>query len=145
MDTPVVLVVDDDEDIRSIVRDTLETEGYTVEAAANGIEALERLKTPPRPALILLDLAMPLMDGMTLLAELERRKQLAGIQVVVMTAASASVETSTLPYPLLRKPFAPRGAGSQGSRNIDDLAAAAPPLLAGHWGSAATAPMLHCA
>jgi CheY-like chemotaxis protein len=55
---------------------------------------------------LLLDLMMPLMDGMTLLVELERRKELVDIQVVVMTATSASVETSTLPYPLLRKPFA---------------------------------------
>ena len=100
------MIVDDSEDVRGTTRTILEEEGYLVDVASNGIEALKRIPVLPRPAVLLLDLMMPVMDGMTLLAELERRKELVGIQVVVMTAASASVETSTLPYPLLRKPFA---------------------------------------
>jgi two-component system, chemotaxis family, chemotaxis protein CheY len=57
-----ILVVDDDESIRQIVRLCLSDEGYEVFEASNGEEALEALSTF-RPSLILLDLRMPVMDG----------------------------------------------------------------------------------
>jgi len=58
----VILVVDDEPDIRTFVRLALEDEGYQVVTAANGREALEALRTI-EPGLILLDLRMPGMDG----------------------------------------------------------------------------------
>ena len=59
-----LLVVDDDMDIRDALQDALELEGYAVQLAADGLEALERLRSSePRPQLILLDLMMPRMDG----------------------------------------------------------------------------------
>jgi CheY-like chemotaxis protein len=102
---PVVLVVDDDEAIREATRVLLEEEGYVVEEARDGAEAMERLAAEPAPALILLDLMMPVMNGSALLEALESRADLAQIPVVIMTAAEARAETSSLRYPLLRKPF----------------------------------------
>jgi CheY-like chemotaxis protein len=103
---PLILVVDDDPDTLEVARLVLEDEGYQIEVAANGLAALERLRSPERPpVLLLLDLMMPGVDGVTVLRELERSAELPRIPVVIMTAATATAETSALPYPLLRKPF----------------------------------------
>ena len=59
----------------------------------------------PRPALLLLDLKMPEIDGSSVLREIERSLDLPPIAIVVMTASDPNAETSSLPYPLLRKPF----------------------------------------
>src|SRR3954463_12399624 len=58
----VVLVVDDDPEIRDVVRWLLEDEGWTVETASDGRDALERA-TRARPALIVLDMGLPIMTG----------------------------------------------------------------------------------
>src|SRR5436190_20649462 len=58
----IILVVDDDDDVRDVLRDVLEDEGYKVCTAANGRDALDRLKALV-PCLIVLDLMMPIMDG----------------------------------------------------------------------------------
>jgi CheY-like chemotaxis protein len=80
-----VLVVDDDPEIRQLLRRMLEPAGYTVEEAANGRMALERLAASP-PGVILLDLMMPEMDGFELVAELRRHETWRAIPVVVITA-----------------------------------------------------------
>jgi CheY-like chemotaxis protein len=66
-----ILLVDDDDAILTSLRDLLESEGYAVETARNGREALDRLAHAPAepPKLILLDLKMPVMDGWQFLAE----------------------------------------------------------------------------
>ena len=102
---PLVLVVDDDRDIRASIHEVLSGEGYTVEEACNGRDALLRLERPPLPALILLDLMMPVMDGRSLLAELGERPDLAGVPVIVATASGIDVASSSLEVPLLRKPL----------------------------------------
>ncbi len=80
-----VLVVEDDDATRDIVRRTLEEVGCTVTEAENGLVGLERVATD-RPSLILLDLMMPELDGFGFLDELHRRPDDADIPVVVMTA-----------------------------------------------------------
>ena len=65
-----VLVVDDDADLRRRLRGLLEKDGWAVDEAADGREALDRLAA--RPSLVLLDLLMPGMDGFEFLAELRR-------------------------------------------------------------------------
>src|ERR1700750_3293137 len=60
--TTIVLVVDDDPEIRDVVRWLLEDEGWTVETASNGRDALERA-TRARPALIVLDMGLPILSG----------------------------------------------------------------------------------
>jgi CheY-like chemotaxis protein len=86
-----VLVVDDDRDIREALQEALEVEGYRVATARNGEEALA-VARGVRPGLILLDLFMPVMDGL----EFRRRQvadpELAGIPVVVVSAASGLEE-----------------------------------------------------
>ncbi len=68
----VILVVDDDPDILQTLALCLSTEGYRVVMASNGQEALQTL-TRERPACILLDLMMPVMDGWQFVAELEAK------------------------------------------------------------------------
>jgi CheY-like chemotaxis protein len=82
-----ILVVDDDADIRSTIADILGDAGYEVQAAANGRAALDLLKSSCVPALILLDLMMPELDGWGFMAALERElPQLAGVPVVIFSA-----------------------------------------------------------
>jgi CheY-like chemotaxis protein len=83
---PTVLVVDDDEDIRTTIRDVLEDQGFAVTCAANGREALDMLlRDEPKPALILLDLTMPEMDGWTFRQEQQKVPRLAQIPVVLFS------------------------------------------------------------
>ena len=82
-----VLVVDDDDDIRSAVQEVLEEEGYPTVGACNGREALEMLRTTKAlPALILLDLMMPEMDGWELLVRMDEIPNLHHIPVALMSA-----------------------------------------------------------
>jgi PAS domain S-box-containing protein len=80
-----VLIVDDDPDERRRLRDLLEKEGLGAEEASDGRDALARLDEH-LPALILLDLLMPGMDGFAFLAELQRRQDGRSVPVVVLTA-----------------------------------------------------------
>ena len=69
---PVILVVEDDDDIRELVAFSLEDEGYRVEQAADGIRGLE-LADELQPDLIILDLMLPGRDGLSVCRELHRR------------------------------------------------------------------------
>ncbi|MFT3766396.1 MAG: response regulator [Minicystis sp.] len=85
--TDGVLVVEDDTDVREILVEILEEHGYHATPAANGLEALQRLRDEGmRPRLILLDLMMPIMDGRTFRREQRRDPALADIPVVVLSA-----------------------------------------------------------
>jgi len=80
-----VLVVEDDAETRELLRRMLEKDGCTVTEAENGRVALERI-TDTQPALILLDLMMPEMDGFQFVTELRKHKVWRSIPVVVITA-----------------------------------------------------------
>ena len=80
-----VLLVEDDEATRAMMRQMLERDNWLVSEAANGVEALQRVEEN-RPAVILLDLMMPEMDGFELAAELHRHPQWKSIPIVVLTA-----------------------------------------------------------
>ena len=79
-----ILVVDDDPSIRSTIADILGLEGYVVETAANGLEALNSV-AEHLPSIVVLDMRMPIMDGWTFARELQAR----GIRlpIIVITAA----------------------------------------------------------
>jgi CheY-like chemotaxis protein len=79
------MVIDDDEDIRAVLKTIIEYEGYSVVTATEGSEALRRLRTEPSPGLILLDLRMPGMDGRTFRELQQAESKLAAIPVVVLT------------------------------------------------------------
>jgi CheY-like chemotaxis protein len=78
------LVVDDDDDLRRRLRGLLEKDGWAVDEAADGREALDRLGG--QPSLVLLDLLMPVMDGFEFLAEFRQRDGFETVPVVVLTA-----------------------------------------------------------
>jgi signal transduction histidine kinase/CheY-like chemotaxis protein len=82
----VVLVVDDSEDVRAVVRSTVEKAGLKTVEAENGQAALDWLKTNPAPALVLLDLMMPVMDGFMFLDHVKHVPALAQVPIVVLTA-----------------------------------------------------------
>lgn len=87
-----ILVVEDDALSREAMIDVLEAEGYRVESVVNGQEALDYLHGGRRPCVILLDLAMPVMDGATFRQQQLQEPELAGIPVVVMTGVDESAQ-----------------------------------------------------
>jgi CheY-like chemotaxis protein len=89
-----VLVVDDDQDIRESVTDVLMDEGYIVDQAANGAEALAKLVDEKHsPCLVFLDMMMPVMSGGQLLAKLAQGDRLKDLPVVVVSANPNLAET----------------------------------------------------
>jgi signal transduction histidine kinase/CheY-like chemotaxis protein len=87
VDPDGILVVDDEADIRTAIAQVLEDRGYRVQTAANGKEALDQLRAGTiHPALILLDVMMPVMDGIAFRAEQEKDGALSDIPVVVFSA-----------------------------------------------------------
>ena len=90
---PLILLVEDDADIREALAEMLETEGYQVIGAANGRAALRRLTDGLRPALIILDVMMPVMDGWDFRLQQSRDPALRDIPVAVMSASSLNAET----------------------------------------------------
>ena len=89
-DTPV-LIVEDDPDIREMMRRALEQDGWVVSEAENGKVALQRL-AEKQPNLILLDLMMPEMDGFELVGALRKNQAWSAIPVVVVTAKDLTVQ-----------------------------------------------------
>ena len=90
-DSPTVLVVEDDLATREMLRASLERESFTVVEAGNGHEALAQLATV-RPALILLDLMMPEMDGFQFTKEVRAHTEWRDIPILVMTAKDIDKE-----------------------------------------------------
>jgi CheY-like chemotaxis protein len=105
---PSVLVVEDDEDTRSIMTQLLEYHGWITHAAADGAEGLKALKAH-RPSLILLDLAMPRMDGVEFRAAQMRLadRRLAAVPVVVVSAVhnAEDYQSSLNAAEVVTKPF----------------------------------------
>ena len=87
----VALVVDDSMLIRHTVCRFLEDQGFTVESATDGVEALEMLARV-KPSLIVTDLQMPKMSGGELIAALQSRPQTAAIPVVILAARKSGPE-----------------------------------------------------
>jgi adenylate cyclase len=86
-----VLVVDDEEQNRSLLRDPLEAHGYEVAEAENGLQALEQVAARP-PDVILLDLMMPRMDGFEVCRRLKKELKTAHIPILMVTALSERQE-----------------------------------------------------
>ena len=100
-----VLVVDDDAGSLAAMADILSLEGYEVLTMSNGREALDHLQAESEPpALIILDLFMPVMDGWQFLAEMKADPRLSqlDIPVIVVTAFNAKVAEASA---VIRKPI----------------------------------------
>ena len=105
---PVVLIVDDDAPLRRALGRILRQHGYVTMTAANGQEALDYLRRGERPAVIVLDLAMPLLDGWAFLNERIRDADFRLIPVIVMSGQhDAARRVSALNATLLVKPISP--------------------------------------
>jgi CheY-like chemotaxis protein len=100
-----ILVVEDDRDLREILGEALELEGYDVVSVEHGEAALRHLETGARPCVILLDLMMPVMDGWTFRRQILSNESLARIPVVVMTAAGSGRASTIQSDALLHKPL----------------------------------------
>lgn len=84
MSSPLVLVVEDDPSVRGLLETLLSTEGYRVGTASDGVAGLVQVSAR-RPALVLLDVMMPDLDGLRVLDEMAADPALADIPVLVVT------------------------------------------------------------
>jgi DNA-binding response OmpR family regulator len=107
---PLVLVADDDEDILLLVATRLRRDGFAVVQARDGAEALAAARER-RPAVAVLDVGMPVLDGLGALAEIRADPALAGLRVLLLTAKAqerdvrAGIEAGADGY--VKKPFSP--------------------------------------
>jgi CheY-like chemotaxis protein len=109
MSSGAILIVDDDNDVRAALCELLEAEGFAVEGVADGRVALARLRAAKvHPAVILLDLMMPGMDGWDFRTEQMRDPKLAAVPVVIVSASGfsrESIETQFRPAAYVEKPI----------------------------------------
>ena len=110
MSTPVILVADDDEDILLLVTTRLRRDGHEVVSASRGDDALA-LARELKPALAVLDVGMPGLDGLEVLGEIRADEALAGTRVLLLTAKAQEsdvrrgFEVGADAY--VKKPFSP--------------------------------------
>src|SRR5687768_16984683 len=96
-----VLVVDDEEDVREGLRELLEEEGFAVEVAADGKEAMAELARF-RPCVVILDLLMPHMDGNEVYQAMQSDPALTDIPVIISTSDATRAPSGVL---LMKKPI----------------------------------------
>jgi two-component system response regulator RegX3 len=87
-DPPLVLVVDDEQSYRDALSVALQREGFLVEVAADGVEALERFDVL-RPALVLLDVMLPRVSGVDVCREIRTRSR---VPIIMVTARNAEID-----------------------------------------------------
>lgn len=94
-DGQYILIVEDDADLRSVEAEVLGADGFDVRTASDGIEALEAIATAGTPALILLDLRMPRLNGWDLAARLRANERLRRVPIIVVAAHLAIAEEAS--------------------------------------------------
>lgn len=107
--TPI-LIVEDDPLVRTALAEFLEDEGHETVGVGHGLEALDYLETRehrglPLPGLILLDVRMPVMDGVEFLEHKESRPALRSIPVIVLKAGDDEVPVSPAIVAVIHKPI----------------------------------------
>ncbi|MED6335541.1 MAG: response regulator [Planctomycetota bacterium] len=100
-----ILVVDDEQHVAAGIAALLEGRGYTCECCHDGREVLERLARDPLPDLVLLDYAMPELDGEQVLERLRGEPRTARLPVLMATASSIRLDRLQSVSGFLRKPF----------------------------------------
>lgn len=93
MGKQTILIVDDEPDFVTMLKQDLQSEGYLVEVAYNGVEAIEKVKKSP-PDAIVLDIMMPEKDGFEVCSELKNDDRYADIPIILLTAVSDHVSSS---------------------------------------------------
>lgn len=84
-----VLIVEDEEDLREMMREALQMSGYAVITANDGSDALRKIDEIGRPCVILLDLLMPGMNGWEFFEKVRERPELLSVPVIVHSSASS--------------------------------------------------------
>ncbi len=90
-DKKLVLLVDDDLTLREMYEERLKTEGFEIVQATNGSEAIQRAKEK-KPAIILLDIMMPKVNGFDVLKMMRADKELKDVPIIVLTALIQDVD-----------------------------------------------------
>lgn len=96
-----VLIVDDEVDLLAALSEAFADEGYVVETAVNGRDALDKLPSMGRPCVMILDLLMPVMTGNELYAEMKADPRFSDIHVIVSTSDPSR---SPPGVPVMKKP-----------------------------------------
>lgn len=101
-----IVVVEDEDQARELLTEILTFEGFKALGFPNGAEALIYLEaTPTPPCLVVLDVLMPVMNGRQLRAEMLKKKELAEIPVIVVTALDPSEARDLKPTRVILKPI----------------------------------------
>ena len=98
-----ILIVEDDADVREALAMAMRDAGAEVDLAEDGVAALERLRTGPSPAVVLLDLRLPRLGGEGLVAALRADPRFERLPIITMTAGTGSVSGDVVAR--LQKPF----------------------------------------
>ena len=101
--THTVLVVEDEQDLREMMRDALELNGYAVVTAGNGQDAMEKISHIENVCLVILDLFMPVMNGWDFIEQMRQRSDLASIPIVVHSSAPGPLPAGITRF--LQKPI----------------------------------------
>lgn len=126
MSTPTILVVDDEDYIQRILSFALTAEGFEVETASDGEEALEMIREC-QPDVVVLDLMLPVMDGLQVLRAIRENRDTSHTPVVVLSAKGrdmdrqAALQSGANDY--VTKPFNP----ARLIEKVQELLATAPP------------------
>ena len=127
MSEPLILVADDDEDILLLVTTRLRRDGFSVVSASNGDEALA-LAREHKPRLAVLDIGMPGLDGLEVLAEIRADQGLRGTLVLLLTAKAQEsdvrrgYECGADAY--VKKPFSPAELSTRVRALLDEASQA---------------------
>ncbi len=104
-DKGTVLVIDDEEVVREVLRRSLTKAGYEVKVAADGQQALQIVYSQAPPDVIVLDLMMPVMSGFEVLSAMRVVPEWSEIPVVVLTATMSDSAEHLQAHAFLQKPF----------------------------------------
>jgi len=101
-----ILIIEDDEAIRTSLSDVLTSEGYKINEASNGKAAFEVLEGSSNPSLLLLDLMMPAMNGYEFSASIKKMPKYSSHPIIIMSASRDGEQYAKQEgYPFLKKPL----------------------------------------
>jgi CheY-like chemotaxis protein len=100
-----LLVVDDERDVAQGLAAVLKARGYQVETAFDGRQVLERMERSPAPDLLVLDYALPVLDGEEVMTRLRAQERFAKLPILLATATEIDLSTLTRASGMLRKPY----------------------------------------
>lgn len=122
---PRVLVIDDDDTIRAVVKLMLEREGYEVVEATNGGEAVQMIEQASPPDIIILDLMLPYVNGLQVIKKIRRHPEWNRVPVIMLSANTSENEVVNLlkagANDYVTKPFNPRELVARVNANIERL------------------------